>query len=317
MKLAITGASGFIGKYIVLESIKQGHSVVAITRQKQDDFLKNLYIESTKNNNINLEHVEVKTCDLNNLESLTQAIRDCDMVIHLAASMHGADLYQSTINSTVQLLKAIHKANIKNLALISSISVLDYINADASSVIDETTPICKQTEAMGDYARMKRDQENLCLQWQQKTNNHLLIIRPGIVYSDDHLSNAHAGFIKKGIGITSKHNGQTPLIKVNDLARKVVALLNQKLSPLEYFHLIGSPPVLQTDYLSQLKHHGELRLYLNLPWKAYGFFARSIRWCLIKTNKKDKIPDSFRENSVGGRTKPFFFSTDKINTFVK
>jgi len=323
MKFAITGASGFIGKHVVAEVLNQGYKVVAITRQAKESYLARLLIEHPK---INIDRLDVKECDLNDKKTLNESIDACDTVIHLAASLgsslageqvEGESQYQQTLKTTRNVIAATSSCNIKTLVLVSSISVLDYVNQSADSIIDEKTPLCNQDNDIGDYARMKRDQEKLCRQWQLETGKQLIIVRPGLVYSDEQLSDAHAGFIKKGLGLAAIHHGQVPLIKVNDVAEKIVGIFNQTLYAKELFHLIGRPPVLQTDYLEQLKQQGKLRFYLPLPWKAYLRLTKVIQWILIKANKEDKIPDSFRANSVAARQKPFAFSSEKIDNFIK
>ncbi|MFT6389093.1 MAG: nucleoside-diphosphate-sugar epimerase [Cellvibrionaceae bacterium] len=323
MKFAITGANGFIGKHVVAEALTQGHSAVALTRQAKESYLASFLVEHKK---INIDNLDIKECDLNDKKTLTESIDDCDTVIHLAASISshiagekpdGKRQYQQTLDTTNHVIEAINSSNINTLVLVSSISVLDYVNQTADSIIDEETPLCNRDNDIGDYARMKRDQEKLCQQWQLETGKQLIIVRPGLVYSDEELSDAHAGFIKKGLGIAAIHHGQVPLIKVNHVSEIIIGIFNRPLYTKELFHLIGKPPVLQIDYLEQLKRQGKLRFYLPLPWKAYSRLTKAILWILTKANKQDKIPDSFHANSVAARQKPFVFNSEKINNFIK
>lgn len=314
MKFAITGASGFIGKHLVAEALNQAYPVVAITRQAKESYLADFLVAHQK---MDIDKLDVKECDLNNKAALTDAISGCDTVIHLAAAMssqNGESQYQQTLNSTTCLIDSINNSKIKTLVLVSSISVLDYVNQTAHSIIDEKTPLCNRDEDMGDYARMKRDQEKLCRQWQLETGKQLIIVRPGLVYSDEQLSDAHAGLIKKGMGIAAIHSGQVPIIKVNDVAEKIIELFNKTLHSKELFHLIGKPPIIQKDYLAQLKQQGKIRFYLPLPWNLYLHLSKVISWLLIKAKKQDNIPDSFRANSVAARQKPFVFSSEKIDS---
>lgn len=318
MKFAITGAAGFIGKYVVAEALREGYRVAAITRQAKKTYLDSFLVE---HQNIEVANLDLKTCDLSNKKALTEAIRDCDTVIHLAATMAssiaGSTPYQQTLESTQDLIETINISNVNTLILVSSISVLDYTEQAPYSTIDENTPPCTRDEDIGNYARMKRDQEKLCQQWQLETGKQLIIVRPGLVYSDKQLSEAHAGFIKKGMGIAVIHNGQVPLISVNQVAEQIIGVLNRTLESKELFHLIAKPPVLQTQYLKQLKQHGKLRFYLPLPWKVYLQLTRIILWVFIKTNKQDNIPDSFRANSAAARQTPFVFSSEKIDSIIK
>ncbi len=311
MKIAITGASGFIGQHVVSEALSQGHSVVAISRQPKQELAAALALTA------DISALRITQCDLMDTQKLSQALNNCDAVIHLAASLHGKNPYQETLNSTKSLLESIQQSAINRLIAISSISVLDYIKPVPLTVIDEKTPLCTDDINLGEYARMKRDQEMLYRDWQATTNKQLATIRPGIVYSDDILSNAHAGYIKKGIGLVAMHEGDVPLIEVKQLSKQILSITTNHTISNEVFHLLGKPPVSQEDYLQQLKQQGQLRFYLPLPWRAYTLVASIIRKVLTITKKAHKIPDSFRKNSVAARQKPFRFNSAKADNLTR
>jgi len=317
MKLAITGANGFIGQYVVAEALKQGHTVVALTRQAKETYLANFLVEHP---NTNIDSLNVSECNLNDNSNLNSILSGCDAVIHLAASIgkkNTNDSYKQTLEITQNIIASINSNNIKTLILISSISVLNYSDQKPHSIINEKIAFCENNDDIGDYALMKRDQEKLCQQWQLETGKQLITIRPGLVYSDKQLSDAHAGFIKKGMGITASHNGQVPLIKVDQVAREIISLFGYTLFAKDTFHLIGTPPIHQKNYLEQLKQQGLLKFNLPLPWKAYDLLGRIFRWVLIKAKKTEKIPDSLKANSIAARQKPFIFSSEKIDNIIK
>lgn len=101
MKILITGASGFIGRYVVREAIARGHNVLALTR-------------SNSANEPNLTpSVEWLQCDLG--EDLPKlGGLGIDAVIHLAAGLSGSaeEQYRSTVMATSNLLNAMRQAGI-------------------------------------------------------------------------------------------------------------------------------------------------------------------------------------------------------------
>lgn len=310
MKIAITGASGFLGKHLVAEALKSQHTVVAITRQDEQTFH---HYFSQHHPHLSLDTLNVATCKLTDPQHLSAAIVDCDVLIHLAAVMTGDDQHQQTLNINQDILDAIDSTSIPRLILVSSLSVLDYREAPPLSRIDEGSLLCETDAALGDYARMKRDQELACRDWQQRTSRELVILRPGLIYSDDVLSDAHAGFIKKGLGLVAVHEGEVPLVHVSTVSKALLILCDNPLAkPCDTFHVIGTPAVRQKDYLLQLRRQGLLGFYLPLGWKIYGQLMEAARSLLIKLNKQNKIPDSFRSNSVAARQKPFQFAGDKM-----
>ncbi|MEM7256207.1 MAG: NAD(P)-dependent oxidoreductase, partial [Pseudomonadota bacterium] len=70
MKIAVTGASGFIGSNLTSHLLKKGHSVVAISRTA-------LQIEDP--------NLQSEAADVRDPEALARVFEGCDAVIHLAA----------------------------------------------------------------------------------------------------------------------------------------------------------------------------------------------------------------------------------------
>jgi len=84
MKLLITGASGFLGKYIVAEALRQGHQVRAVVRPASDE---------TRLPWHNHPEVELARIDLRQRRGITDALQNVDAVIHLAAVKEGGFLH--------------------------------------------------------------------------------------------------------------------------------------------------------------------------------------------------------------------------------
>ncbi|WP_164731233.1 NAD(P)-dependent oxidoreductase [Entomomonas moraniae] len=71
MKIALIGATGFVGSYILKEAILRGHKVLAITRNPDKILM--------------APSVAVQKLDINDSETLVKTIIDCDIVIHAFA----------------------------------------------------------------------------------------------------------------------------------------------------------------------------------------------------------------------------------------
>ncbi len=176
MKIAISGAGGYIGKEVVAHALNQGHAVVALVRDQ--------YPREWDE----LENLVVKPCDLlEGAAALDNVLPGCDALIHLAAIMNGNDQYTKTIEATKNVLDAMDRAEVKRLVNVSSIAVLDYVRQLPMSTIDEMVPPASSDQDLGCYALMKRDQEELCKSWRGGGKT-LIQLRPGIVYDPRSLS---------------------------------------------------------------------------------------------------------------------------------
>ena len=299
MKIAITGSTGCIGRETVVEALRQGHDVIALTRSDDVSF-------ETRSSRL-----EIRVCNLNDETAVRKALKDCDCVIHLAADLKSRQQRSNTIDMTKNLLEAIEHENIRQLVLCSSISVLNYSNEAAMSTIDESTGRCENDALLGQYAAMKCEQERMAESWFVN-HNSLTIIRPGLVYNETDLSGAHAGFFKSGFGIAAMHDGQVPLVYLESVARACIEACNKSTnSGLSVYHLTDNCLPRQKNYLKALKSAKVIRAYVPLPWKLYGLGAQIIRIVFESIGIRSRLPDAFCKNSVAARCKPFLFSNTK------
>ena len=113
MKVLVTGATGFLGKYLVEELINNGYEVVA--QGRKENILNNLK-EQYK--------VNILKCSLNEIKNIDMNI---DCVIHAAAlsTVWGKwqDFYDSNVLGTENVIKFCLKNNVRRLIYVSSPSV--------------------------------------------------------------------------------------------------------------------------------------------------------------------------------------------------
>ncbi|WP_086934321.1 NAD-dependent epimerase/dehydratase family protein [Agarilytica rhodophyticola] len=299
MKIAVTGANGFIGRKVVENGIAAGHHILAVVR-------KNTPSEWHK-----IDKLQVLHCDLLDATSLASSLSGCDALIDLAAVMHGNDQHSQTLKITRNVISCMEQAGVKKLVGLSSISILDYTKQQAMAIIDEDVSINQVNEQLGPYALMKRDQEDLYKAWKAE-DSKTVIVRPGIVYDDQQLSNAHVGFIKSKRGIAAIHEGFVPIVHVNTVAKALITSAEYEVSN-EVIHLVDDDLPNQKQYIDLLKRKGVVSNTIPLPWKVFSNLMALIRLPLKLINK---IPDSFRLNSIAARQKPFQFSNDKAKQLL-
>jgi len=123
MKILVTGGAGFIGSNLVDRLLREQHSTVAY-----DNFStgKRQFLEQA-NASPNFSLVEADVLDL---PELTQAMRGCDFVFHLAANADvrfgtehpRKDLEQNTV-ATFNVLEAMRAAGVRRIAFSSTGSI--------------------------------------------------------------------------------------------------------------------------------------------------------------------------------------------------
>lgn len=136
MKLAITGATGFLGRYIVSHLSSAGHPCRCWYRPESD------------RGGFEGQQIEWIAGDLGVPDSAAPLVTGCDAVIHAALYHPGGgfrggegdllDFVEKNVLGTLRLVEAARAAGVRRFIFISSCAVHDKILADRP--LDETHP---------------------------------------------------------------------------------------------------------------------------------------------------------------------------------
>ena len=178
MRIAITGASGFIGRNLVKKLIDKGESPELITRKPyyNEYKLKISNIDFSKDN-----------------QTFEGTLNKVECVIHLAATQNQVRNYSSSnidslfkvnCNATLNFARYAHKKGVKRFVFISSIKVNGETN-DANTPFEENVKSSPQDP----YALSKYKAELGLLKIAKETGLEVVIIRSPVVYGKDSKGN--------------------------------------------------------------------------------------------------------------------------------
>ncbi|ASU33098.1 NAD-dependent epimerase/dehydratase family protein [Mucilaginibacter xinganensis] len=169
IKILVTGATGKVGSKLVPRLIQWGYEVRALVRQTgRASFLKTA-------------GAELAVGDLLNPGSFKAALKNVDVVIHLATFYKGANEEQSrkaNIDGTEILAKASLEAGVQHFIFASSNRVY---GSNRTKMVTETDATHSSDNQ---FAIAKVEVENLLLTVFEKSNPVLCILRFPLVYGD-------------------------------------------------------------------------------------------------------------------------------------
>ncbi len=149
-KVAVIGATGFVGTQVVKELENRGYKVEAIVRDAS----------KVKQN----ENVTAKSVDVNNIEALAENLKGNDSVISaFNAGWTNPNLYDDFLNGSVNIEKAVEMSGVKRFITVGGAGSL-YI--DGQQLVDsENFPsdIKPGATAARDY--LNKIKENETLNW--------------------------------------------------------------------------------------------------------------------------------------------------------
>lgn len=172
----VTGAGGFIGSHLCERLVKQGYRVKALVKYNSTNTWGWLENSPCKNK------IEVLTGDILNRDMLKAAMKDVQIVFHLAAligipySYYSPDAYiETNVRGTLNILQMVREFGIKKLVHASTSEV--YGTAQFVP-ITEDHPINPQSP----YAASKASADFLALSFFRAFGLSVVIVRPFNTY---------------------------------------------------------------------------------------------------------------------------------------
>ena len=157
MTTLVTGATGFLGSHVARLLVERGEHVRVLVRPAGAGRL----VEVLPANS-----VQRAVGDLRDLPSLERAMQDVDVVYHVAAdyrlwARRPADIYDSNVNGTRNLLEAARRARVVKVVYTSTVGTVAVPSGHALPDENTRTSI---NEMIGHYKRSKwlAEQEALC-----------------------------------------------------------------------------------------------------------------------------------------------------------
>ena len=125
MKIAIIGASGFIGSYVRDEALARGHQVTAIVRHPEKITVQNPCLTVVKADILK--------------DKVDELVKDHDAVISAySASRSNPDIYNEHVKGAKAIISGVKKSGIKRLLFVGGASTLEV--AHGVQLIDTMSP---------------------------------------------------------------------------------------------------------------------------------------------------------------------------------
>ena len=179
-RVLITGATGFIGRHLIYK-LSNEHIFSSVRILVRNSSNKNLINEYKKI----LPNLELSSGDLNNRDSLDDAIKDCDVVINLAGRVtykNIPDLYNVNVIGVQNLCDLALKYEVKRFVQVSSTAALGY-SKTSTDILDENTAFNLVGKGYN-YAESKYLGDKVVLEYFEEKGLPALICMPSEVYGE-------------------------------------------------------------------------------------------------------------------------------------
>jgi nucleoside-diphosphate-sugar epimerase len=213
LKTLVTGATGFIGTYLVRTLVEQGKDVRCLVRKNSDTKpLKEL-------------GVELFVGDITSRDSLKGAAKGVNIVYHLAGEVYSkrcSDYYKINFEGTKKILEECLPENIERFIYLSSIAAVGP-NRKPGILLNEQSP-CRPIDS---YGKSKLESEKLLLRSFDTDGFPVVIVRPPTVYGPSERSKIIKKvfqMVQKGSHlIASGHNHLRSMCYIDNLIQGMIA----------------------------------------------------------------------------------------------
>ena len=221
LNVLVTGATGFVGQHLIKCLKLDGYNIKAIARKL-------------------IPGVDTVICDFFNDSIPENTLKGIDVVFHLAGYAHDLksesgieQTYQKiNVDITSKLLLLSVKNNVKKFIFVSS------VKAGGVSRQGKCATEKSLSEPDGVYGKTKREAELKVLEAGRKSDMHVSILRPALIYGSKVKGNLHLMMqgIKKGwFPPLPEIGNRRSMIHVDDIVRALLLLANNKKSNGEVF----------------------------------------------------------------------------------
>jgi nucleoside-diphosphate-sugar epimerase len=307
VRLLITGAGGFLGRYLVRVATSRGHVARALLRPESRQLSPS-------------PDVEVARVDLRDRNAIRSALEDVDAVIHSAAVRGDFQMQrEDTIAATESLLEAMQSVGVQRLVLISSLSVYRHSALPADSVLDESSPLESDFSQRDAYCYGKASQERLAQDASARGSIALTIIRPGAIFGPSRTFTAGLGWqITPRLWIRVGGAAEAPLTFVENCAEAIVVAAERKETIGQVYNVVDDERPTRRGYTDLLKRHGAVSpIILPAGWGI----VRVVAALASATNRfvlrgRLELPGLLIPARVDARFKPLRYSNERVRRAI-
>lgn len=180
----VTGASGFIGCYVVDELLKRGFNSIKCLTRETSDTSRLLSIITWHDAS---KRVEIFRGDLLSSEDCLRITKGIKVIYYLAAAM-GTKIFSDAFLHSVVTTRNLIEAGLSNSCLRRFVNVSSFIvykgpHRRQKNILDESSPVETEPERRSQaYCFGKVKQDELVISYGEKYNFPFVIVRPGTVY---------------------------------------------------------------------------------------------------------------------------------------
>ncbi len=235
MKIALTGASGYTGGFLLKRLLERGDSVKALVR------------EGSVTPALGASGAEIVQGVLGDPDATRRLVEGCDGVLHVAAVYRTAghpDSYYRQVNveGTRKLLESALAAGVRRFVHTSTVGVHGHVE---NPPCDEEGPVAPSDI----YQETKAEADALAREFGRSHLLEVAIVRPGAIYgpAETRLLKVFKGIARGRYAVVGSGKPHYHLVYIDDLVEGFLLALDRPEAAGETFIIAGPRSISQDD----------------------------------------------------------------------
>jgi len=241
MRILITGATGFMGVHLVRKLAEKGNKCRCLVRQSSD-------IEMIRD----IKDIEFVVADICNENTLKDAFKDIEIVIHLAAQLGSPEVtyeqfYEVNVKGTKNVLEAAYKARVKQVIFCSTPGVQGKGIEQSIEDLPYSPPY--------DYEKTKMEAEKIIFSYHRKRKDFVTtIIRPDFVYgpNDYRRITLYKAIKEKKFFVLGNGKNVVQPTYIDDAVEGILLVLDNPIAFGEVYNIAGPCPITINEYAKEI-----------------------------------------------------------------
>lgn len=299
MKVLITGGTGFIGSRLACRCQQRGDDVVILAQE-------NTNAEKDNLEKLRRDGFTIVLGSVIELEKVRQAVEGCDVVFHLAAAQHEANVpeqhfWDVNVEGTKNMLQASNEASVKRFVHGSTIGVY---GVEMQGELNEDSP--KRPDNI--YGKTKKEGEEVVISFKDKLPVTVVRISETYGPGDRRLLKLYKGIKNRSFFIIGNGENKHQLIYVDDLIDGMFMASEKKSALGEIFVLAGKEILSTKDMVDIISNLLKVK---KLSFKAPMWPFYLLALLMEKTLRPLGIQPPLHRRRLDFFKKTLFFSDKK------